>query len=519
MPDAIDQLIADLEQQKISVRPEPIIVPVADFIAALQEIQGSLVPVTVENANTFYAGPVAGLPALPTFRDIVSADLPIATTAAVGAVKPDGATITINGAGEIMAPGGGSGTVTSVALTMPSIFAVAGSPITTNGTLAVTLDTQADNLVFAGPASGGAAVPTFRSLVAADLPLATLSLFGAVKPDGTTISISGGVLSAVDTGTVTSVGLALGGGIYTISGSPVTTTGTLTGTLANQNPNLFFAGAATGGAAAPTFRAIAAADLPLATVSAFGAVKPDGSSITISGGVISAPGGGSGTVTSVALALPSIFTVSGSPITTTGTLTGTLNTQNANLVFAGPSSGGAAGPTFRALVAADLPSGTTPTGANPTATAGPTAVNGSAATFMRSDAAPAVQKASSSQFGIVEVDGITIAAAAGVISVGTIGTVASSSTPTPGAVTQFNVTALAVGATIGAPTGSPADGQKLIIRITDNGSVQTLAWNATYHVITGITLPTATLGSTTASLYVGCIYNAQQGWWDVVAAS
>lgn len=63
----------------------------------------------------------------------------------------------------------------------------------------------------------------------------------------------------------------------------------------------------------------------------------------------------SGSVTSVALSLPSIFTVSGSPVTSSGTLTGTFNTQTANQIFAGPSSGGAATPTFRALVGADLP--------------------------------------------------------------------------------------------------------------------------------------------------------------------
>lgn len=67
-------------------------------------------------------------------------------------------------------------------------------------------------------------------------------------------------------------------------------------------------------------------------------------------------GGGSGTVTSVGLALPSFITVSGSPVSTTGTLTGTLATQNANLVFAGPSSGAAAAPTFRLLAATDIPS-------------------------------------------------------------------------------------------------------------------------------------------------------------------
>jgi len=63
-------------------------------------------------------------------------------------------------------------------------------------------------------------------------------------------------------------------------------------------------------------------------------------------------------VSSVSLALPSIFSVSGSPVTTSGTLTGTLATQNANLIFSGPSSGGAATPTFRSLVAADHGTGT-----------------------------------------------------------------------------------------------------------------------------------------------------------------
>jgi len=64
-----------------------------------------------------------------------------------------------------------------------------------------------------------------------------------------------------------------------------------------------------------------------------------------------------GSVTSVALSLPSsIFTVSGSPVTSTGTLSGTFNSQTANTVFAAPN-GTAGTPSFRALVAADIPSG------------------------------------------------------------------------------------------------------------------------------------------------------------------
>ena len=66
-------------------------------------------------------------------------------------------------------------------------------------------------------------------------------------------------------------------------------------------------------------------------------------------------GSGSGTVTSVGLNLPAIFSVTNSPVTTSGTLTGTLVTQSANLFLAGPTTGSAAIPTFRALVAADLP--------------------------------------------------------------------------------------------------------------------------------------------------------------------
>lgn len=74
------------------------------------------------------------------------------------------------------------------------------------------------------------------------------------------------------------------------------------------------------------------------------------SASTVAGG----GGGGSGTVTSVALSMPAIFTVTGSPVTTAGTLTASLASQSANLVLASPN-GAAGAPTFRALVAADVP--------------------------------------------------------------------------------------------------------------------------------------------------------------------
>lgn len=97
-----------------------------------------------------------------------------------------------------------------------------------------------------------------------------------------------------------------------------------------------------------------------------------------------------------------------------------------------------------------------------------------------------------------------------------IGTTASSATPTPDADShdQYNVTALAAGATFGAPTGTPVDGQKLLIRIKDNGTARALAYNAIYRAM-GITLPTTTVISKT--LYLGMVYCAVDSRWDVLA--
>lgn len=68
---------------------------------------------------------------------------------------------------------------------------------------------------------------------------------------------------------------------------------------------------------------------------------------------------GAGTVSSVGLLLPSaVFTITNSPVTSTGTLTGSFANQNANLVWAGPTTGAATTPTFRSLVGADLPNPT-----------------------------------------------------------------------------------------------------------------------------------------------------------------
>lgn len=67
-------------------------------------------------------------------------------------------------------------------------------------------------------------------------------------------------------------------------------------------------------------------------------------------------GGGSGTVTSFSAGnLSPLFTTSVATSTTTPALSFVITNQNANIVYAGPATGAAAAPTFRSLVAADIP--------------------------------------------------------------------------------------------------------------------------------------------------------------------
>ena len=64
---------------------------------------------------------------------------------------------------------------------------------------------------------------------------------------------------------------------------------------------------------------------------------------------------GAGGVSSVSLALPSQFAISGSPVGGVGTLTGAWNTQANNTFLCGPNGGGPLAPTFRAIATGDLP--------------------------------------------------------------------------------------------------------------------------------------------------------------------
>jgi len=248
--------------------------------------------------------------------------------------------------------------------------------------------------------------------------------------DDVTVNVSAG------TGTVTSVGLSGGTTGLTASGSPITTTGTITldGTLAVAN----------GGTGATT------AGNALTNLGAYPSANPSGFTSN------------TGTVTSVAATVPAFLSVTGSPVTTSGTLAITLSGTALPIANGGTSATTLAGASIATYTGTET------------------------LTNKRID--PRVTSAAS----------------------------ASSLTPDISASDVYAYTALAAGLTINAPTGTPVDGDKLMFRLLDNGTSRALTWNATYTVI-GVTLPTATTISKTT--YVGCIYNANNTRWDVIAVT
>jgi hypothetical protein len=98
--------------------------------------------------------------------------------------------------------------------------------------------------------------------------------------------------------------------------------------------------------------------------------------------------------------------------------------------------------------------------------------------------------------------------------------VASSATPAPNADTTdlYDLTALAAAAAFANPTGTPVNGQKLIIRIKDNATARALTWGSAY-VAGGVALPSTTVLSKILTL--GFLYNTANALnkWQCVAAS
>lgn len=81
-------------------------------------------------------------------------------------------------------------------------------------------------------------------------------------------------------------------------------------------------------------------------------------------------------------------------------------------------------------------------------------------------------------------------------------------------VTQVNTQAAGT-LTINAPSGTPVDGQRLMLRITSTNA-QTIVWNSIYVGSADVLLPTASTGSSKTD-YVGLLYNSTAAKWQIIA--
>jgi hypothetical protein len=220
------------------------------------------------------------------------------------------------------------------------------------------------------------------------------------------------------------------------------------------------------------------------TLSGLGTMaEQNANNVNITGGSITGVTG-VGTVTSVGITAPSIFTVGSSPVTSSGTLA--LTYSGTALPVA---NGGTGATTLTGLVVGNGASAMT------TVTAPSGAVVGT------TDTQTLTNKRVTNRIG----------------SNG--GTTSGNITPTSDTADQYNITGLTGTSAIQIPSGTPTDGQRLSIRIKDDGTGRTLSWVTTaggYRVI-GTTLPLTTTANKT--IYVGCVYNVADSFWDVVAVA
>jgi hypothetical protein len=80
--------------------------------------------------------------------------------------------------------------------------------------------------------------------------------------------------------------------------------------------------------------------------------------------------------------------------------------------------------------------------------------------------------------------------------------------------TQANTQAVGT-LTINAPTGTPANGQRIMFRLTST-NVQTFSWNAAFAGSTDLVLPAVSSGGGLTD-YVGFIYNSTASKWQLVS--
>jgi len=218
----------------------------------------------------------------------------------------DGTTIKFyTGVTELL-PNMAGGSVTSVGMTVPTGLSISGSPITGSGTLALTF-------------APGYSIPSDASQSNWNTAYNWGDhVLGGYESSLGNPSVDGYILSSTTTGTRSWIAPPSGGSMIYPSGSgiPLIVSGTSWGTTITDNSANWNTAYGWGNHASAGYQtSTAILNSFAALTNSAGVLTNDGS-----GGLTWTSVGGSGTVTSVALSVPTGLSVTGSPITSSGTL-------------------------------------------------------------------------------------------------------------------------------------------------------------------------------------------------------
>lgn len=276
-----------------------------------------------------------------------------------------GYTLSTITAGTAISVNNGAGSITINNTGVTSLTGTANEVEVSAATGAVTIGlpddvTIANSLTVSGLTPNGAVYPTTGGLLTSTAALTDGQILigdtagapvASTLTAGSNISITNGAgsitIATINNGTVTSVDVSGGTTGLTTSGGPITSSGTITlaGTLATTNGG-------TGLTSIGTANQILGVDTAGTALEYKSVSAGTGISVTPGANVLTIANTG---VLSFTQTVPSFLSISGAT-SATGAVSSaiTLQTQTANTVFAGPASGGAATPTFRALTAADV---------------------------------------------------------------------------------------------------------------------------------------------------------------------
>ncbi len=218
--------------------------------------------------------------------------------------------------------------VTSVGITAPTEYTVSNSPITSSGDIGLDWKTQPKNRVFASPHNADGK-PSFRTLVADDIP----NLDASKITSGTLpVSCGGTGLSAV---TADSYLVGNGTGPLNLKTASEVKVHLGLDNVTNESKTTMFNNPIFTGDAQAVTQANTDNDQSIATTAFVQNVAASA-------------------VTSVGITAPTEYTVSNSPITSSGDIGLDWKTQPKNHVFASPHNADGK-PSFRTLVADDIP--------------------------------------------------------------------------------------------------------------------------------------------------------------------